>query len=111
MFYEEEFLHISTKPNLVEMKLPHQRTGERMAAVHCHDNRPRVSGGEQGCDGLEEPKRQASVLDLTLLGPHQLFSQRLLQGQGELAGGGAGPTVVYLHGEYLKGFGKDKQLG
>lgn len=73
-----------------------------MAAVHRHDDRPRVSRGEQGCDGLKEPKGQASVLDLALLGPHQLFGQGLLQGQGELAGRGGVPTMVGLHGEYLK---------
>lgn len=97
---------MSSEPYLVEVKLPHQRTGERMAAVHRHDDRPRVSRGEQGCDGLEQPKRQASVLVLTLLGKHQLLSQGLLQGQRELAGGGAGPTMVYFHGEYLKRFRK-----
>lgn len=63
-----------------------------------------MSRGEQGCDGLEELERQASALDLTLLGPHQLFSQGLLQGQRELAGGGTVPTMVHLHGEYLKRF-------
>lgn len=69
-----------------------------------------MSGGEQGRDGLEQPKRQALVLDLTLLGPHQLFSQGLLQGQGQLAGGGGVPTVVYLHGEYLKMKEKQTQM-
>lgn len=69
-----------------------------------------MSRGEQGCDGLKEPERQASVLDLTLLGPHQLFSQGLLQGQRELAGRGGVPTVVYLQGEYLKMFTKQKQV-
>lgn len=69
-----------------------------------------MSRGEQGCDGLKEPKRQASVLDLTLLGHHQLFSQGLLQGQRELAGRRGVPTMVYLHGEYLKMFTKQKQM-
>lgn len=111
MFYEnEEFLHISNTPYLVEMKLAHQRTGERMAAVHWQDNRPCMSRGEQGCDSLKEPKCQASVLDLTLLGPHQLLSQGLLQGQRVLAGRGGVPTMVYLHGEYLKIFTRQKQI-
>lgn len=38
---------------LVEVKLAHERTGEGMAAVHRHDNRTRMSRGEQGCDCLK----------------------------------------------------------
>lgn len=74
-----------------------------MAAVHGHDNGPSVSRGQQGCYGLQELKGQAALLDLALLGPHQVFSQGLLQGQGQLAGGGTGPAGVHLQGEYLDG--------
>lgn len=74
-----------------------------MAAVHGHDNGPRMGGGQQGCYGLQELKGQTSLLDLALLGPHQVFGQGLLQGQGQLTGGGAGPAGVHLQGEYLGG--------
>lgn len=72
-----------------------------MAAVHGHNDRPRVGRGQQGCNGLQEMKRQPSLLNLALLGPHQFFSQGLLQGQRQLAGRGARPARVHLHGEYL----------
>lgn len=68
-----------------------------------------MSRGKQGCYGLKELKGQASVLDLSLLGPHQLLSQGLLQGQGELASRGGMPTMVDLHREYLTMFAKQKQ--
>lgn len=67
-----------------------------MAAVHGHDNGPSVGGGQQGCDGLQELKGQTSLLDLSLLGPHQVLSQGLLQGQGQLTGSGAWPAGVHL---------------
>lgn len=57
--------------------------------------------GEQGSDGLQEAKCQPALLDLALFGPHQFFSQGLLQGQGELAGRWAMPARVHLQGEYL----------
>lgn len=59
---------------LVEVKLAHERTGEGVAAVHCHDDRPRVSRGDQGSDGLQEAEGQPALLDLALLGPHQFLS-------------------------------------
>lgn len=95
------------------MELAHEGAGEGVAAVHGHDNGPGVGGGQQGCYGLQQLKGQAALLDLALLGPHQVFSQGLLQGQGQLAGGGAGPAGVHLQGEYLgggKGTHKQAQL-
>lgn len=95
---------------LVEVKLAHERAREGVTAVHGHDNGPGVCGGQQGCYGLQELKCQTSLLDLALLGPHQVFSQGLLQGQGQLAGGGAWPAGVHLQGEYLGGGkGADRQ--
>lgn len=85
------------------MELAHEGAGEGVAAVHGHDNGPGVGGGQQGGYGLQQLKGQAALLDLALLGPHQVFSQGLLQGQGQLAGGGAGPAGVHLQGEYLGG--------
>lgn len=67
-----------------------------MAAVHGHDDRASVSRGEQCRDGLEEAEGQPGLLDLALLGPHQLLGQSLLQGQGELGGRGAVPAGVHL---------------
>lgn len=81
-----------------------------MVAVHGHDDGPGVGGGQQGCYGLQELKGQTSMLDLALLGPHQVFSQGLLQGKRQLAGGGARPAGVHLQGEYLGGGkGTDRQ--
>lgn len=85
------------------MKLAHEGAGEGVAAVHGHDNGPGVGRGKQGCYGLQELKGQTSLLDLALLGPHQVFCQGLLQGQGQLARGGAWPAGVHLQGEYLSG--------
>lgn len=86
---------------LVEVKLAHERTGEGMAAVHGHDDNPRVGRGQQGCNGLQETKCQPSWLNLALLGPHQFFSQGLLQGLRQLVGTGARPERVHLPGECL----------
>lgn len=91
------------------MKLAHEGAGEAVAAVHGHDNRPSVGRGQQGCYGLQQLEGQTSLLDLALLGPHQVFGQGLLQGQGQLSGGGAGPAGVDLQGKYLcGGRGTDK---
>lgn len=87
--------------NLVEVKLPHQRTGEGMTAVHRHDNGACVGGGEQGSDGLQQAKGQTPLLNLTLLGSHQFFSHGLLQGQGQLTGRRARPARVRFRGENL----------
>lgn len=65
-----------------------------MVVVHGHEDGSCVSGCEQGGDGLEETERQAPLLNVALPGPHQFFSQRLLQGQRELAGGWTMPSGV-----------------
>lgn len=85
-----------TECYLVEVELAHERTGEGVAAVHRHDNRPCVGRGEQGSKGLQKAECQAALLNLALFGPHQFFSQGLLQGQGELAGRRAMPAGVHL---------------
>lgn len=72
-----------------------------MAAVHRHDNRPCVGRGEQGSDGLQQAKGQTPLLNVALLGSHQLFSHGLLQGQGQLTGWRSGPARVYFRGENL----------
>ena len=87
------------------MQLAHQRAGEGVAAVHRHDDGAGVRGAEQSGDGLQEAGGEAGLLDVTLLGSHQLLGQGLLQGQGQLAGRGAGPAGVCLQGEDLGGGG------
>lgn len=95
------FAPIGSVFNLVEVKLTHNRTGEGVTAMHCHDNRPCVGGGEQGGDGLQQAKGQTPLLNLALFGSHQFFSHGLLQGQGQLTGRRARPARVRFRGENL----------
>lgn len=81
---------------LVEVKLAHERTGEGVVVVHRHDNRSRMGRRQHGGEGLEDTKRQPTLLNVALLGLHQFFSERLLQGQRDLAGRGAVPAGVRL---------------
>ena len=96
-------------PYLVEVKLPHQRAGQGVAAVHRHDDGAGVGGAEQSRHGLQEAGGEAGRLDQALLGPHQLLGQGLLQGQGQLAGRGARPAGVRLQGEDLGRDGEENK--